>query len=661
MNTLLKTPTDSEKASFKKLFEQNKQLLAPKIKQVKLGYVVKEEKKLIAQGYEKTLAKTIVESRMKHILLPHDILYFDSGKTVTVKEVMANSEKYDGKSLSDPLEREKGNNKAKFYANKDTRNPKIHSFVHGGIVYDLVSDTYLKLYEKHKKQIELQMDLSGDLKKLSKEIINNVESIFSESSLCINWESFQQSYEQSFIDQSKSKVRAINSKGDLPSFTINEFTGNIRQNMFGGFVFYSDLFALIQKHYNNEKEVNKTVSSIIASINKDYSNHLKIYRQRSALRYKTDMFASQPSLTIEPDSVLLTSVHQHFSEGEIDDEIVKDYKQHFPGLDNFILLVVASRFASDRKKAFFWLKAVSDWGKGFLASIFKELGILTEISVTEIEAALSGKPIGRQPTDFKHSWILWIDEFKKVNSEVKQLTSSINASPKNQMVFEAELFMKLFTSAEEVESLAGNGVETQFSNRFSLIETNDASLEERKLFRKKGKALYFSSVKFYIAFELNKLVYKYIELGQIAGANSADKFLEDYNYSHKLSKYYGSLDSVITDITDELRKKILEIEPDHFKILIPEKSLYNSIAINIKNVQYKKSSYVLVKNLDKIISDYIEANVSKSEKAKISYKKTTIKKMLDDSNRSNINAPVRVVLEGETSAKQQKGILVKKK
>lgn len=79
------------------------------------------------------------------------------------------------------------------------------------------------------------------------------------------------------------------------------------------------------------------------------------------------------------------------------------------------------------------LRAPSSRGKGMLASAFKKLGIVTQLEMKEIEAAMEGKPVGTEPLAMITSWILWVDELKTIKSEAKMLNNSILLSPKFQM------------------------------------------------------------------------------------------------------------------------------------------------------------------------------------------------------------------------------------
>jgi len=86
------------------------------------------------QAYE----QIINEERL--LLHPDDELFFEDGRTATVREAMIYSELYNGCGLKDPIRPEKGFSKAKFYANRDNAqipHPAIHSFIGGGRTFNL--------------------------------------------------------------------------------------------------------------------------------------------------------------------------------------------------------------------------------------------------------------------------------------------------------------------------------------------------------------------------------------------------------------------------------------------------------------------------------------------------------------------------------------------
>ena len=68
-------------------------------------------------------------------------LILDDHTKITVKDLLKNGEKYDSVTMYDPLEPEKGGNKAMFFWN-DGEDPKIHSFIRHGRTFSFKSSYF---------------------------------------------------------------------------------------------------------------------------------------------------------------------------------------------------------------------------------------------------------------------------------------------------------------------------------------------------------------------------------------------------------------------------------------------------------------------------------------------------------------------------------------
>ena len=517
-----------------------------------------------------------------------------------------------------------------------------------------------------------------EISPLQQTLINNmivaVEASFKGASDFIDKQAVCRATTQVFVSQKNDKVMCINGSGHLVQFTSVKYRDGIQEYLYGELIRKTELRKYIEAYSvpvseadvnvppaivmeGDAESINKKVKAVATIAYKEYEKHISVWYQRGTIKYSTDMFATQSKLLIEEDYAHLVSEHKSFKNGVYNPEIIADYKDHYPALDVFIKLVVAARFASNRKKAYVWMQATSDWGKGFIGNIFKQLGLMVEMSTAEIEHALEGKPMGKEPKDFKNAWILWVDEFKAVKSEIKLLDSSINGSPKNQMNFEAELFMKLFTSAEGVDSLAGSiGVEPQFANRFSFIPNADVSLEDRPLF-KRSRSEYFKSVKAYVGSKLNVLVEEYRAMGKGGARDCGDKVLDEYNKEHRLSNHFGSLLDSVEEIASDMKKQIVKHRKHIFIEKYNKNWIVNYLEANSEVVNYHGTDYLLLKYVDKFIGDYIKNNIHQSEQIKISHKKRDIKRLIDDSERVDTNTKVRVYdANGENAPRR--GILV---
>lgn len=280
-------------------------------------------------------------------------------------------------------------------------------------------------------------------------------------------------------------------------------------------------------------------------------DYLKFENQRDHVEWSVDMFADRSRLEIRADVVRIVLTHKALTApGKPDPAIVGDYRQHFPMIDAALEYIVAARFALDRKKAYLWLWASSDWGKGFLLGIMRDLGLVVEMSVKEIEATFEGKAVGRRPEDFKRAMILAVDEFKAVKSELKQLQSEIQLAPKYQLTSRVEIFTKLFLSAESVGSLVGErGVEDQFANRMSML-TGTGTLNDRPAYAN-DQGRYFRAIRKFVADELNRLIAEYRALGKEGAERRADAFLNAFIDQHGLGKHFTRLSDSLGDIAEE--------------------------------------------------------------------------------------------------------------
>jgi hypothetical protein len=300
-----------------------------------------------------------------------------------------------------------------------------------------------------------------------------------------------------------------------------------------------------------KREIGRTPAKLLL-------DHIKSRNHRDTMTVATDMFIEQSKMEIKQDVVAVKFRHIPYEtmllSTEIDQAIIADYKNHFTRLDVFIDFIVQSRFASDRKYSYLWIKADSDWGKGFLMSAISSPGYnpgaIIGLSAKEVEKMFEGGPVGKSLADFKRSPILSFDEFKTVKSEFKQIENTIQISPKSQLQFIAEVFAKLFTSAEGVPSLVGDaGVEDQFANRFSLFEEK-GMLSSRPLFIERGKAAYMKSVQTYLCNQLNIRVDKMIAMGRSASADHGNRWLEGFIKDHGIANYAERLSESMPGIAD---------------------------------------------------------------------------------------------------------------
>lgn len=362
-----------------------------------------------------------------------------------------------------------------------------------------------------------------------------------------------------------------------------------------------------------ENNARKAISEITAGGVVDY---LKYKNQRDSVEWAVDMFGSRSRLELKEDVARIVLTHRTLvADGKVDPACVADYRAHFPLLDEVLEYIVAARFALDRKKAFIWLFAASDWGKDFLMGVLSGLGIVVETSVKEVEAAFEGKPSGMSATGFKRAFILAINEFKTVKSEIKQLGSYLELSPKNQLRTRVQIYTKMFMSAESVPSLVGeNGVEDQFANRMSMIKGNE-KLTDRALY-KADQGRYFRSVKGYVAGELNRLIGEYQALGLEGAEMRADTYLSAFIGRHGLDQHYERLSASYPTVADQ------------------------AVAWIRTRSSHKLASdggYHYLTHATKVLDDYLAEHYTISEVGTLRRRKDEIMAHMSDDGRGNTN------------------------
>lgn len=375
----------------------------------------------------------------------------------------------------------------------------------------------------------------------------------------------------SFWSGSKSKLFLLNDDQNLNQFHAGEAFKFLRR-IFGDPVDYSVVADMTESIIQDRgltkvqaKSLHRETTEAAGAVIMD---HLKDHNQRDKIEWRCDMFAERAKLRLIEDKARIVLAHKEFEiSGHYDQRIIDDYKDHFPRFDEFLGFLVQSRFALDRKKCYLWILADSDWGKGFLLGILKNLNLAVEISVKEVEAMFEGRPVGRAPEDFKRAFALVIDEFKTVKSELKQLQSEITLSPKNQLCASVEVFAKIFLSAESVASLVTeNGVEDQFCNRMSIFEET-GSLVNREVYIEVGNSKYFESLREYTAQTLNKLVTDMRAMRRSEAETYAERWINGFIKRNGLDTLYERFSDSLPRVANEAVRWVLDV-PRSNQILI---------------------------------------------------------------------------------------------
>lgn len=477
---------------------------------------------------------------------------------------------------------------------------------------------------------------------------------FHEDALPVNWGCIE-SAEPSCIVDTAGRKQVISSNG-AQVFIGAETGSEVLRQAFGSFVnttrvreFVDEMIAAEDERFSTDAKVKAFFKSVSGVVHTSFWAAIALGKTVSGMNVQIDMFTPNVVPHIRNGECTFTMPYEPMAAwGEDDwrDDVIADYKDHNPMFDDIITFIVMSRFAFNRKNCFLWIKASSNWGKGFLfdpQGVFGGLGLCASVSVKEIEMCLEGKPVGINPNLLISQWVLHVDEFKTVKAELKMLENRLTASPKNQLRFNAPLFAKVFTSAENVASLVGEtGVEEQFAKRFSYIEaTGDLTSRQEKL--GVGQRAYTLACRAYAQSKIEEMISEMLELGPDGACIRAEKWLAEWHKRHGLGVKFGSLADSVDEIVEDLAGMIERFCSGFIKGLgdprdpavykktmrgIPER-IVKCIAERSELVKYHGDDVPLVNKLLQIVEAYIEEMFGVSEKGKIRFKKHDIKTALD--------------------------------
>lgn len=369
--------------------------------------------------------------------------------------------------------------------------------------------------------------------------------------------------EGSFWSSAKSKLVILDVEGcyleytkdDALKFLVKLFGKAVRREEVAKVCDEKDLLEGLTK-----AEAKRFIPEIVSIPTQAVFDYVRMKRQRNVIQWTVDMWVKKSKVVLHEEVAELVIPHRDFHCGySRNAEIESDFKEHFPRFDVFLDFIAMSRFAADRKKAYLWINAPSDWGKGFLVDTVlggDELKLVTKTSTDQVEAIMEGKPVGLAISDFKRSMILAIDEFKSIKSEIKQLQSSMTVSPKNQLNIQVPLFAKVFTSAEDVASLTtDDGVEDQFANRMSYFE-EVGDIEKRSAWVTHGSVRYRQALIAYTCEYLNTKFEELRAMGKLDSGIYAHRWLTDFNKEYGIGNEFGKTSEALPGIAEDFLKLV---------------------------------------------------------------------------------------------------------
>lgn len=127
--------TSAEEQNYQCLVASAKERASPEAEQIRQRYIDSRAGELVKNnGLSIMSAKAVIESRIGCVLKLDDVLQFQSGDIVTVREACNQHVKYGGMACADPVEPEEGKSRAMFFGNNGDK-PLVYSQLHGGRNY----------------------------------------------------------------------------------------------------------------------------------------------------------------------------------------------------------------------------------------------------------------------------------------------------------------------------------------------------------------------------------------------------------------------------------------------------------------------------------------------------------------------------------------------
>lgn len=331
-------------------------------------------------------------------------------------------------------------------------------------------------------------------------------------------------------------------------------------------------------------------------------NYIINYKRVNAVIKRVCMFAKDTHTKHEGQNLVIVYPFNLLPTGNIDNKVIKDYKEHYTQLDDFIEWLVAARFASDRREAYLYFLASSSFGKGLLFSgILKDrLGLVTEVKESDLIKISKSEPVGLSPDDMINSWVLLINELGFLPSAVKELESSIRLNPKHKALTTASVYAKVFCNASDMglQAFTGeSGLSDELKNRFSFIE-HKTKITSRPLFNK-DKNHYINSLTNYISDKINKQIKQYRKLKEAKATLLADKRLTAFKERHCISKKYTGEDWQL--LADEFKDWLISSHLMHGRqtdglYIITQPTKKYELFIDENYPKHQKNYYIKLQN-----------------------------------------------------------------
>ena len=304
-------------------------------------------------------------------------------------------------------------------------------------------------------------------------------------------------------------------------------------------------------------------------------------------------------------------------EGAPDDAVIeecfKEYSEHNPYFSELLLWLAGCGFAPNRKKAYLWFHAPSDWGKTFLFNtIIGEFNLIAKLTTDEVKKAASGDPSGLRVSEIKNKLALVFNEFKAAPLTLLELEDEIRFAPKNQPRQTIEIRAKIGLSKEPVKAVAGEtGVRAEFCNRFCYIRipATASKLQDLHTFGKYSAPVFIKALQVKAREILVREIGRLRSMGEEEAAVDADTIVRMFHEEHAIEKYFENRDTIMQDHCEEIAELILgKYSGANSKREIDTKIEY-VLNKHIDKVETKEGEMVRIKSYRRIIATYFEQTI----------------------------------------------------
>lgn len=451
-----------------------------------------------------------------------------------------------------------------------------------------------------------------------------------EDFLAINFEAILDIYRHTCISRTNGRPLTLTKAGALVSFS-RELFADTTQLAYGEYASRVFLLGIAGRTEANPEKQARIVNKMVIAIDKEIRKEIEHSRQFLDLQFSVDLFSPHGSVQlIENKTMSVTYPHAPYPEEPYDEKYIADYREHWPGFDEMLELIAAARVAGSRKKAYVWIKATSNWGKGLFCGVLadKKMGGVVEFSVRELEKIFGGGPVGKMPGDFQRALCAVFNEAKGVKSEVKQLEQGISFAPKGMPTVHVELYTKIFMSAEEPDSLGSEatGAEDQFINRFSYFDLK-GTIDSRPMFRQ-FSSYYRESLVNYTCKRLNELFAMYVGMGkhaaELAGTTFIDRFHEKYSLETRFKRLSVGMESHVEAFHEWLIETYLDADRENTrrmrKLSKQEEAVLQHCFVN--SVKNQRKLYM--QSAAYLLDVWLDITFNPSERGKLQYKRSEI-------------------------------------